>query len=270
MASDEKPKRVTPIRTRGFGTGLTRHMREEFDPSPHAAQAEPESELAAEVGDLFRRAYPSPVERIHDMERWAVETLRRLSLPDRPGYVSVEGAAGWSWLEPESFVPPIKPENDRGWMSAMAFAKRGDESLAWFAATALELIAEIRGAFRANNGLAAVELGWQLGALGERCWWKFNHEAAAEAGYRLRDGRARGARAGSTGAKKKGDRNRQAVIEATKLLWKEKPSLIGKFKQSASTLASRSGKYFSGLQTAPLSPDTMRKIISEEKKAGKL
>jgi hypothetical protein len=125
---------IVPTTTRVFGTGLTRHGRGLYDITHHAVAALTDKAVAQELGNLFRRAHPSPLERIEDVRAWATGVLQRYGMPDRPGMVMIEGDTGWRWVEPENLIEECEGRGTGTVQSALAFAKKDEESAAWFAA----------------------------------------------------------------------------------------------------------------------------------------
>ena len=267
---NEPPEpRITLMGTRAFGSGLTRHSRAKYAITRAAIAAADDPAMTAELGDLFRRAYPSPHERVDDLHTWATGVLQRHVMPDHPGSVMIAADGTWRWVVLGS-PPSEDPNFGTGTvMSAMAFAQRDDESASWFAATALELIVLFRDAVARNAGLAAVELVWQMGTLAERCWWKLAHEAAAEDGHRMQEGRKMGAPHGAAAAKEAADQRFAAVIEATRKAWAENAVIVGNATATARALEAGSMKYF-GQSRAPLSVERMRKRIAEALRDGLL
>jgi hypothetical protein len=267
--NDRTTQQIFPVGTVAFGTGLTRHARAKYDLMECAVAAAGSTEIAQELATLLRKAYPTPIERVEDLHEWAVSLLRRYGMPDRAGLVVVEDDGSWRWVDPAGIVNESQSVESRTLMSAMAFAQREEESPPWFAATALELISAFREAVSRNPGSAAVEIAWQLGTLAERYRWKMSHEQAAEDGYRMREGRKKGAAPGSAATKEAGDLRFEAVIAATRKAWAIDPSLVGHFAKTARVLAGDPRTYFE-LDHPPLSVERLRKRISQAHQRGLL
>jgi hypothetical protein len=189
-------------------------------------------------------------------------------MPDRNDCVAIAADGSWSWFEP-SATAEWPTADSRPLMSGYAYARQAGESKGWFAASVLECVDAYREAVTANKILWAAESHYQLGRLLERYWWKFNHEALAEDGYRMKDGRRRGAPIGAAAGKAAASERRDGIVVAAQAAWNGDRSLVGKYKRTARLLAAKPTKYFHPAAAA-LSVERMRKLINDAHKDGSL
>ena len=258
-------KGIMPVKVGRSGTGLTTHDLAFYNLSQFGDAAVAGVDIAEEVAALRREASPSPLERAEDLKQWARSVLDAHRLPSRNRFVVEYPDGRWRYRRRyEAILPGMKI------VSGLFFADRHADTRPWFAAAVLRLVAQLRRAIIDNKATQAAAIGWELGALQERYWWKFLHEKAAQQGHQLIEGRQKGSVRGAAVMKSQGKAREAVIVGAARKLWAKDPLLARNNLDTARRIEGMQLKELRLSDKSYLGSEAIRRHIAAALKAGAL
>jgi hypothetical protein len=224
-----------------FGSNLTQISFEKFDFDEVIALLGGEPDDVSIAAEALADAFSVQLEHLARVSASAQKLLHGAGLPATNDLVKIRADGSWESLGHHLTTSDGLRTIDTASMStehlmrglAYSAQKGGSESNIWFAATLLDVVAEMVAKIKANDATRAASLAMLAGRLIERYWWKLNHEKPATRGRASDKGRQKAQPRGTMVQKERGSRRYRAIVRAANKLWADKPSMVGKASETA-------------------------------------